>query len=69
MCDGGSVEWRERRVGVSAPALVFCSTIVLISVGGICVYSVNSVASNRLGMFSLIEKVVGKSLTQHDLCC
>lgn len=69
MCDGGSVGWRERRVGVSAPALVFCSTIVLISVGGICVYSVNSVASNRLGMFSLIEKVVGKSLTQHDLCC
>lgn len=56
-------------MGVSAPALVFCSTIVLISVGGICVYSVNSVASNRLGMFSLIEKVVGKSLTQHDLCC
>lgn len=63
---GGREEWGG---GGSAPALVFCSTIVLISVGGICVYSVNSVASNRLGMFSLIEKVVGKSLTQHDLCC
>lgn len=69
MCDGGSVGWREGRVGVSAPALVFCSTIVLISVGATCVYSFNSVASNRLGMFSLIEKVVRKSLTQHGLCC